>query len=85
MKLPEELYENNSSLRIAFADGKLAMCEEIRDIIHHFMAQHNINPFKDNNEFQEGQMSALTAIIQQCSVIEDAQNKADIEPVEYDA
>jgi hypothetical protein len=85
MKLSPEFYESNSSLKIAFTDGRLAMCEEIRDMIHHIMAQSHINPFKENTDFQEGQLFALTAIIQQCMILEESEMNEDTEPIRYDA
>jgi hypothetical protein len=86
MKLDSEIYTSVPSLLLAFNDGKLAMCEEIRSFIHHLMVENKLNPFRKNTEFEEGQLYALSAIIQGCTIFEESQHQeVEKESIIYDA
>jgi hypothetical protein len=85
MKLNQEIYDSHKPLKLAFNQGRLAMCEEIRELAQMILTTSNINPFSLKNEFEEGQMAALVQIIETCMAIEEAQVKEDKTDIVYDA
>jgi hypothetical protein len=80
-----EVYQRSHPLRIAFLDGKLSMCDEIKELANIILARANISPFKPTTDFEEGQIAALTAIIEACATFEAGAEKQDTHDTSFDA
>lgn len=65
-----EAYKTSYSHRMAYIEGKLDICDEIIQIAHFILANNRVNLFKPNSDFEEGQVTALTAILDSIAVIQ---------------
>ena len=65
-----EAYKNSYSHRIAYVEGKLDLCEELIQLTHIILANTKISPFKPTTDFEEGQMAAFSAILENLAVIQ---------------
>lgn len=83
--LDEQLFEQSHPLRLAYREGKLDMCDEIKELAFTLLAKTRVNPFKEQNDFERGQLAALTAIIESCNSIEQAVETKDTVDISYDA
>lgn len=70
--LDRDAYKHSYSHRLAYVEGKLDLCDEIIQIAHVLLANNKISPFKTNNEFEEGQLAALSAILESVNHIQES-------------
>lgn len=66
----QETYKNSFSHRIAYVEGKLDLCDEIIQIAHLILANNRISPFKPTSDFEEGQVAAMSAILESIATIQ---------------
>lgn len=85
MVLHDNAYEASHSLRIAFADGQLEMCELVIAMTQRMMVEKNLTISKRKNEFENGQIEAFTAIINGCTGFLSQSKKELHTDVKYDA
>lgn len=86
MKIAEtEAFQKHHSLRIAYHEGRLSMCEQIRDLTVELLDKHQIDPFKLNNDYEAGKIDAVKAILECCLIFEQAVTTVQDEDIQYDA
>lgn len=85
MILDDRAYDTSHSLRTAFADGQLEMCELVIAITQRMMVERNLTISKHKNEFENGQIDAFTSIINGCAGFLSQNRKELFADVKYDA
>jgi hypothetical protein len=85
MILDDKAYETSHSLRTAFADGQLEMCELVIAITQRMMVEKRLTTNREKNEFENGQIDAFIAIINGCEGFLSQNKKEIYADVKYDA
>jgi hypothetical protein len=80
-----ETYERSQPLRMAYLDGKLDLCEQIRELVQIIIARNNVSPHKPTSDYEEGQVAALSAIVEALQAIEQGADKQTYTDTAYDA
>jgi hypothetical protein len=83
--IEQEVYQRSHPLRMAFLEGRLGMCEEIKELAHILLVKNNASPYKPSSEFEEGQVAALAAIIEACIAVEESVAQQSAADTKYDA
>lgn len=83
--LDAEVYKCSHTHRMAYIEGKLDMCEEIKELAHIILARNQVSPFKPTTDFEEGQVAALSAIIESIMALEETTETQESKDVLYDA
>lgn len=76
-----EAFRRSHSHRIAYIEGKLDMCEEIRELASILMARNQLSPFKVATDFEDGQIAAFSAILESLAAIEQASEDKSFQEV----
>lgn len=82
-----EAYKKSYSHRLAYAEGKLDLCEQIVELAHIILANNKVSLFKPNSEFEEGQVAALSAILDSIASIQESTTaqSLDDQTISFDA
>jgi hypothetical protein len=84
MNLDDKAYEISHSLRTAFADGQLAMCELVISITQRIMVEKGLTTSRKKSDYENGQIDAFMSVINGCAGFLKGQ-KDLAEDVKYDA